>query len=190
MSMKIKLEEYTPQWKLDFEKEKKILSKLLKEIHPVIEHIGSTSIPDFIAKPIVDILIGIKDEDDFEFVIGKLINEGYSYLRLFNFHVPERRFFIKFKEGEILKHIDTSEDLIKHDPFERLFQVHCVEFNSPFWNRHVDFRNVLLKDETLRNEYGNLKIDIVKNNWINRIEYARAKSDFINKALGLAPEAE
>ena len=53
--MKVELAEYNPNWPIAFEEEKIRLQEVLKDIDPVIEHVGSTAVPGLIAKPIVDI---------------------------------------------------------------------------------------------------------------------------------------
>ena len=62
----VKLEEYNPKWKDNFNEEKENLSKIFGDVALSIEHIGSTSIPGLSAKPIIDILVIIKDFKDFE----------------------------------------------------------------------------------------------------------------------------
>ena len=60
--MKIVLEKPNPYWKLNYQKEAdKIQDQFLKNKQgPVlIEHIGSTSIEGIVAKPTIDIMIGI-----------------------------------------------------------------------------------------------------------------------------------
>lgn len=47
-----------------FEKEKKVLLDKLGQKILRIEHVGSTAIPDILAKPIIDINLGISDIDD------------------------------------------------------------------------------------------------------------------------------
>lgn len=56
----IHIEPYNPKWSLDYTNEVKRLKsdQALSDFR--FEHIGSTSIPGIKAKPIVDILIGVK----------------------------------------------------------------------------------------------------------------------------------
>ena len=58
--MKVKLVKYDPEWKSSFEIEKKTLIHVLDSKKVKIEHIGSTSIPEIWAKPIIDIMISVK----------------------------------------------------------------------------------------------------------------------------------
>lgn len=55
----IVLAAYNPDWSEWANEEILKLSTLLRDYNPVITHIGSTSIPNIQAKPIIDILIEI-----------------------------------------------------------------------------------------------------------------------------------
>jgi GrpB-like predicted nucleotidyltransferase (UPF0157 family) len=59
-----------------------------------IAHVGSTSVPGLVAKPIVDISVGVDDPDDDASFVPALIGAGYS-LRVIEpghrmFRTPER----------------------------------------------------------------------------------------------------
>ena len=57
------------------------------------EHIGSTSIPDIKAKPIIDILIGVKSFPVTNNIIEALEKKGYIYMQKGS--VADRLYFIK-----------------------------------------------------------------------------------------------
>jgi GrpB-like predicted nucleotidyltransferase (UPF0157 family) len=58
---KIELAEYNADWPLLFEKEKAFLiGKIGKWLHGSIEHIGSTAVPNLMAKPVIDIMFGVE----------------------------------------------------------------------------------------------------------------------------------
>ncbi len=61
----VKLLEHNPKWIKQFEEEKKKVNQVLGNEIIAIEHIGSTSIEGLAAKPIIDILVGIKNLEDF-----------------------------------------------------------------------------------------------------------------------------
>ncbi len=52
---------YDPAWKTEFLAEKCRLHTALSDVLIAIEHIGSTAIPGIQAKPVIDIMIGVKD---------------------------------------------------------------------------------------------------------------------------------
>src|SRR3954452_12402290 len=60
----IRIAEYDSQWPLRFQQWQQRLSDELGETAVRIEHVGSTSVPDLPAKPIVDIQISVRELED------------------------------------------------------------------------------------------------------------------------------
>ena len=52
--MRVIVTEYQPAWVEQFEEEAQALKQILKENCLKVEHIGSTSVPNLAAKPIID----------------------------------------------------------------------------------------------------------------------------------------
>jgi GrpB-like predicted nucleotidyltransferase (UPF0157 family) len=73
------LQPHNPEWTLSFEREKTNLVERLLPLHPLrIEHIGSTAIRGIMAKPTVDILLGIsEDPQEVKLCSVKMIESGY-----------------------------------------------------------------------------------------------------------------
>ncbi len=63
------------QFKLEAEQVRQICGDLILEVH----HIGSTSIPGIIAKPIIDILGVFSDFKTFNTLKNRFIEEGYEW---------------------------------------------------------------------------------------------------------------
>lgn len=57
--------DYDPAWTQRFEREKAVILSALGEAIAQIEHFGSTAVPGLAAKPIVDILVGLKEKGFF-----------------------------------------------------------------------------------------------------------------------------
>jgi GrpB-like predicted nucleotidyltransferase (UPF0157 family) len=77
--MKVTLvEKYNPAWPQWFGDIKKYLGEGVAEVSIRIEHVGSTSIPGMIAKPIIDIIIVIEPERREE-MKSRLEERGYDY---------------------------------------------------------------------------------------------------------------
>lgn len=60
---KIEIMAYTPQWHEHFEREVALISPILVGNLIAIDHIGSTSVPNLAAKPVIDILLEVKSLD-------------------------------------------------------------------------------------------------------------------------------
>jgi len=58
-------------------------------------NIGSTSIPGLISKPIIDIMIGVKDENQLNNYINKIIPMRYVQVRKYEKIFSLRRYFFK-----------------------------------------------------------------------------------------------
>lgn len=153
-------EEY---WKLRFVEEKEKIEKLLFGNFIAIEHVGSTSIPGIMAKPIVDIAIGIENMKSADFIKHLLEDGGYEYRP--NHGDEYRLLFIKAEEGK------------------RTYHIHVELFNGKAWENHVKFRDCLLCSPELRYEYTNLKLHLAKKYSKDRSRYTAEKATFIQNVL-------
>tara|TARA_B100001769_G_C21698072_1_gene385555 strand:- start:53 stop:553 length:501 start_codon:yes stop_codon:yes gene_type:complete len=161
--VKIIIEPYNPNWANQFEKESELISQVLKDHSPIIEHIGSTSVKDLGAKPIIDILIGFPHFINLDKAVKEIQKLNYNYVPEYETTFPDRRFFYKTKKETRTHHI------------------HLVKHNSDFWKKHIAFRNHLRENKVDMLAYNQLKIDLSKQNWEDRNDYTHAKSEFIQK---------
>lgn len=128
-----------------------------------IEHVGSTAVPGLAAKPVVDIMVGIRTLNDAPECVARLVEIGYEYVPEFEDVVPERRYFRKFDpEGR------------------RTHQIHLVErTNLDWWVRHIAFRDYLRQNPEVAGEYGALKLDLSHRFRDDRAAYMDAKDEFV-----------
>src|SRR5438445_3523593 len=73
----ITLVEYDPAWPKIFVREATRIKAALGERAIVVEHVGSTSVPGLIAKPIIDILLVVADSADEPSYVPALEAAGY-----------------------------------------------------------------------------------------------------------------
>ena len=166
--MTIELSEFNAELTTMFDTEKNIISIGFPINEVIIEHIGSTSIPDIKAKPIIDIMLGMRElPSEISPIVNYLKTLGYEHIAQYDFIIPERRFFQKDLNGKRTHHI------------------HMVSFNSEFWDKHLFFRNHLRNNPTIREQYQKLKVDLTKRQWKSGNEYADAKGDFIKSVDAL-----
>lgn len=164
----VKLVLYSDEWNTAFEKEKSILSKALKGSFIDIQHIGSTSVPGLIAKPILDIVIAVPNIRTLGKCIKKLEQIGYQYLG--DKENKENYLFVKGREDN------------------RTHYVHIVEINSSNWDNYILFRDYLRNNKDYLMEYSKLKKDLAKRFPDNRKKYTKLKADFIEKTINKARE--
>ena len=82
---------YDPAWPEHFARERTRLNALFPGHFRAIEHIGSTAIPGLQAKPVIDLLAGVRTMADAESLIDPLCASEYLYLPHLNIGLAERR---------------------------------------------------------------------------------------------------
>ncbi|MGA7922823.1 MAG: GrpB family protein, partial [Thermoplasmata archaeon] len=71
------LVDYDPQWPVLFGREAKRIHSALGARAIRIEHVGSTSVPGLLAKPVIDILLEVADSSDEPSYVPSLEASGY-----------------------------------------------------------------------------------------------------------------
>ena len=162
IAKKIYLAPYSEQWPVEFEKEKGILLQTIGDWVQDIQHVGSTAIPGLSAKPVIDIMIGVRSlEEADQYCVPRLKALGYDYIHKYEVELPNRRYFQKTsKQGA------------------RTHQIHLVEINSEWWERHLLFRDYLRSHPEIAKEYEQLKKSLAEK-YSDTNEYANAKTSFI-----------
>lgn len=150
-------------WKKVFENEKVLLSEILKDMYIAIEHVGSTAIPDILAKPIIDIAVGIKDISDTMAIISIMEEHGYVYRP----GSEEKLLFTKGYQNTRTHHL------------------HIEEYGKQCWINHVYFRNCLLENHDLRSEYVEIKKQLAEKYPNDREQYTTEKAAFIERVISL-----
>ncbi|AKB31087.1 hypothetical protein MSSAC_0430 [Methanosarcina siciliae C2J] len=155
------LESFSPEWEEYFELEKERILGAIKENIISIEHIGSTSIKNSVAKPIIDICIGIGDYSTGFECVKKLESLGYKYLG--EYGVEGRHYF------------RTDSDCVK-------VHIHMFDAKSDQYLNHILFRDYLNCHPEDLQKYNELK-EQLKGKMISREEYTRQKEPLINEIL-------
>ena len=153
---------HNPIWKEWADEEIQALNVLLEDFAPIINHIGSTAIPGIMAKPIVDILVEISTDCDWNMVKEKLENAGYICM-------SESNNRMSFNKGY------TPTGYAK-----RVFHIHI---HAPGDNDEIRFRDCLLNNPSVAKEYEALKLSLLPKYRNDRDGYTEAKSDFIRRIM-------
>ncbi len=157
---------YDKSWPMEYKKEEKILKDYLKNFDVRIEHVGSTSIPGLSAKPIIDIAIGAKNEEDLFKVAKCLENYGYDVLNSYE------------EKGEILARKGTPEC--------RTHYIHIQLLGSEYWNEFIYFKKYMLDHPESVKEYQTLKEELSVKYTDERKKYTASKNEFISGILDKA----
>jgi len=163
MKRKVLLEEYDANWKLEFEAIKERLMNVLADEVVNIEHFGSTSIESMIAKPIIDVLIIVKDINKVDSFNQQMSELGY--IAKGENGIVNRRYFQKF-----------ADDGVNH-----LEHIHCYQIGNEKAQAEIMFRDYLRSSEGARNKYSKLKLEAAKLFENDPEKYQEYKSNLIEE---------
>lgn len=162
----VEISQYDSEWPFAYAREKEFLNEVAGEwLCGSIEHIGSTSVPGLIAKPVIDIMFGVKSLQESRPAIDVLVSSGYKYF--------------PYKE-------DVMHWFCKPSDEYRTHHLYLVPFQSPLWNDRIQFRNLLLTSHKIAEEYSNLKKELAARYKYDRESYTKDKWPFIEQVLGRA----
>lgn len=156
----IEIVDYRSEWVGRFRVEERRIAAALGRTASRIEHVGSTSVPELAAKPIVDIMVTVDDPDDEGRYLAHLEALGYQ-LRV---REPGHRMF--------------------RTP-ERDVHVHVWAAGGDDEDRHLVFRDWLRTDRADRDLYERTKRDLARR-YRDMNDYAEAKTGVIEAILGRA----
>ena len=151
----VELRDYDPTWAELFESERQLLAPVFGRRAVAIEHVGSTSVPGLTAKPIVDVLVGLRELELSDEEIEAMAALGYEYLG--EHGLPGRLFFRK-------------------EP--RTHHVHVVEHCGEHWDRQLVFRDALRSDAEERQRYDAFKRRLAAEGHPREV-YTELKTPFI-----------
>jgi GrpB-like predicted nucleotidyltransferase (UPF0157 family) len=159
----VRIVPYDPGWPDRFEGEKALLERsIAKWITGGIHHVGSTAVPGLAAKPVIDILAGVRDLRFSRDCIEELAKLDYRYAP---YRAAEMHWFCK------------------PDPSRRTHHLHLVPTGSRRYRAELAFRDALRATPELAGEYAQLKLRLAGEHRDDREAYTEAKRDFIARVL-------
>ena len=159
---KVEVVPHDPNWRRSFETESKLIALAITENVVAIHHIGSTAIPQIHAKPIIDILVEVKDITKIDVQSSAL--EALGYEAMGEFGISGRRFFRKGNEAGIRTH-----------------HLHGFEVNSAQIERHLAFRDYMISHPEDAQQYSELKRELANKYHDNIQGYMDGKDGFIKE---------
>lgn len=160
----VRLEPHDPAWA---DRSREVIGQIARATglpETRIQHVGSTSVPDLPAKPILDIDVGIVTAGDIENIVMRLVRVG----------------FIDRGDGEG----GTGRLLVwESAPDIRTIHVHITPYDSDWWRQDLAFRDALRSDSDLRQRYATVKSELAQRFPTDRNSYRAAKNSFIRAAL-------
>ncbi|QQS15740.1 MAG: GrpB family protein [Candidatus Moraniibacteriota bacterium] len=166
----VKLVEYNPKWKQGFSREAETIRDVLEQDCIDIQHVGSTAIPDILAKPIIDIAVVVPTLEKAEFYQEKLREIGYDLKE--NDTRAERLFFTKGPENN------------------RTHYLHLGELKGVYVQDMILFRDYLCRYKNFAEDYVSLKKDLTERYRDRRYDYTAGKESFVKRVIKLARESK
>jgi GrpB-like predicted nucleotidyltransferase (UPF0157 family) len=157
----ITLAAYDPGWPALFRREADRLGAALGADALGIEHVGSTSVPGLMAKPVVDVLLLVRNSADEPGYVTRLQDAGYVL------RIREPDWF----EHRLFTRPDTSVNL------------HVFSSGSAEAARMLRFRDRLRADDAARNRYEHVKRELARRTWRHVQDYADAKTTVVEEIL-------
>jgi GrpB-like predicted nucleotidyltransferase (UPF0157 family) len=152
---------YDPAWPERFAQECAQIRAALEGLALEVHHIGSTAIPRLSAKPVIDVLVLVRQLEDAVACIPPLAMLGYQFVDYAG--NTNRKFFRK--------------------GVPRTHHVHIMAYDDPHVRDYLDFRDALRQDAALHQAYEELKRSLSQRFPADRAKYSASKSDFIRQVL-------
>lgn len=159
----VRLVPYDPAWPELFVTESGRLADAFRRANLTveIEHMGSTSVPELPAKPILDILVGYPTGANVPAYVQTLVDAGYEHRG--EQGIPGRQFF---RKGNPRSH-----------------HVHMAVIGGSFWREHLAFRDALRSQPATRAAYAALKMDLASQFPADREAYIEGKTTFVQEVV-------
>lgn len=152
---------YDPAWPAAFADEARQLRDILGDNAVRIFHIGSTSVPGLMAKPVIDILPVVRDLVRLDQCVERMAALGYEAKG--EYGIPGRRFF--YKGGA-----------------HRTHHLHAFQYaNTEHILRHVAFRDYLRSHPGVVADYAILKAQLAKRHPHDIEAYCDGKDGFVKQ---------
>ena len=147
-------------WPAAFAQEAERLRAAAGDVPVAIEHIGSTAVPRLLAKPVIDILVGVPSLAQADALVPRLQALGYEYVAAFEKQIPDRRYLRT-----------------------RKFHLHVVQQGGAIWYEQLAFRNWLRTHPEDARRYAVLKQQLATRYRHDRDSYTAGKAPFVAETL-------
>jgi GrpB-like predicted nucleotidyltransferase (UPF0157 family) len=160
---------YDPAWPVRFAEIRAMIQRTIPGTYHSVEHVGSTSVPGMAAKPIIDVVIVMR-EGEFDRICRGLESLGYEYEG--DKDVPGRESFR-------LRDAGLRAVLAEHHLYV------CVADGKALRD-HRDFRDFLLRHPEWVERLSTHKLALLSEYAADRYGYQEAKSPMVEQILRLA----
>lgn len=130
-----------------------------------VEVVGSSSVRGLLAKPIIDLAVGLDAEQPLSVVTQRLEADGWDY---------------RGDAGSNGGHVF----MLEARPLFRLAHLHVVDHQGAEWRNYLRFRDLLRSSPDARRRYESVKVELIERDHTNMRAYTSGKSDVVGSLLG------
>jgi GrpB-like predicted nucleotidyltransferase (UPF0157 family) len=161
MARKVMVVPHNPQWVEEFENEAAMLRSIFGQQVVAVYHFGSTAIPGIAAKPVIDILLTVREIASADLLTPRLALEGYNAIG--EYGISGRRFYYKGSDERRSHHL------------------HIYQFDNPHVLRHIAFRDYMRTHPISARQYGQLKEELARQFPESIDGYNAGKNQFVQQ---------
>jgi len=141
------------------------VAEVLNGLGAQVELVGSSSVPGLLAKPIVDLAVGLTVEQSMSSVMARLEAAGWIY---------------RGDAGDQGGHVFVLECR----PWHRVAHLHVVDHDGDQWRAYLRFREVLRRSSQARERYEAVKLSLAEQRPVDRRAYTDGKSAVVTAIIG------
>ncbi len=174
---KILLCAHNSQWGYIATQKINTLHDILGDTAIDIQHIGSTAVKNIQAKPVIDIIVGVRDFADIDKFSPALEDNGFFFMG----HEGKERQPV-YQCGEF--------DAVLREMTFLTHYIHIVKFGSRQWNDYINIRDYLNGHPDEAKEYEKIKLESSRKNGESLRSYHSDKEMFVTLLIERANESK
>ncbi|HVX45309.1 MAG TPA: GrpB family protein [Mycobacteriales bacterium] len=159
----IRLERTTDAWLAAGAELRSRVERALDGVVSGVEAVGSSSVLNLLAKPIIDLAAGLAPGQSIAPIVERLQADGWIY---------------RGDAGSDGGHVFVLESR----PWHRVAHLHAVEYNGPQWQNYLRFRDLLRRSPEACERYEAVKLQLADER-VDRRAYTTGKTDVVTSLL-------
>ena len=129
-----------------------------------VEVVGSASVLDLLAKPIIDLAVGLRGTQPLAPVMARLAAHGWIY---------------RGDAGDQGGHVFVRESRPRH----RVAHLHVVDHDGDQWRNYLRFRDLLRRSPQARARYEAVKLRLAEQRPVDRRAYTSGKTEIVTSLV-------
>jgi GrpB-like predicted nucleotidyltransferase (UPF0157 family) len=140
------------------------VAEVLEGSAAAVQVVGSSSVLDLLAKPIIDLAVGLAANQSLSPVKARLVADGWIY---------------RGDAGSNGGHVFVLESR----PWHRVAHLHVVDHAGEQWHAYLRFRDLLRRSAEARERYEAVKLALAEQTPIDRTAYTNGKTGVVTALI-------